>query len=120
MVNDLNRDERSFSDRFLSVRDLFKSYENSGATIDVLKGVNIDLNAGETLAIVGASGIGKSTLLHILGALDCPDSGTYFFKDDDIFLLNQTKLAKFRNETVGFVFQFHYLLPEFSALENTM
>ena len=120
MVNSLNRDERSLSDRFLSVRDLFKSYENSGATIDVLKGVNIDLNAGETLAIVGASGIGKSTLLHILGALDRPDSGTYFFKDDDIFLLNQTNLAKFRNETVGFVFQFHYLLPEFSTLENTM
>ncbi|MBW2604521.1 MAG: ABC transporter ATP-binding protein [Deltaproteobacteria bacterium] len=120
MVNSVNRDERSLSDRFLSVRDLYKSYENSGATIDILKGVNIDLNAGETLAIVGASGIGKSTLLHILGALDRPDSGTYFFKDDDIFLLNKTKLAKFRNETVGFVFQFHYLLPEFSTLENTM
>ncbi|MGB5993020.1 MAG: ATP-binding cassette domain-containing protein, partial [Desulfobacterales bacterium] len=81
MVNALNRDEKFLSDRFLSVRDLFKSYENSGATIDVLKGVNLDLNAGETLAIVGASGIGKSTLLHILGALDRPDSGTYFFKD---------------------------------------
>jgi len=120
MVNALNRDEKFLSDRFLSVRDLFKSYENSGATIDILKGVNIDLDAGETLAIVGASGIGKSTLLHILGALDRPDSGAYFFKDDDIFLLNQTKLAKFRNETVGFVFQFHYLLPEFSTLENTM
>jgi len=120
MDNSLNSDEKSLSDRFLSVRNLFKSFENSGAIIDILKGVNIDLNAGETLAIVGASGIGKSTLLHILGALDRPDSGTYFFKDDDIFLLNQTSLAKFRNETVGFVFQFHYLLPEFSALENTM
>lgn len=120
MDNSLNSGEKSLSDRFLSVRNLFKSYENSGAIIDILKGVNIDLNAGETLAIVGASGIGKSTLLHILGALDRPDSGTYFFKDDDIFLLNQTRLAKFRNETVGFVFQFHYLLPEFSALENTM
>jgi len=120
MVNALNYDAGSRSDRFLFVRDLFKSYENSGVTIDILKGVNIDLNAGETLAIVGASGIGKSTLLHILGALDRPDSGTYFFKDNDIFLLNQTDLAKFRNETIGFVFQFHYLLPEFSALENTM
>lgn len=120
MANSHNRNERSLSDHFLSVRDLFKSYENSGATIDVLKGIDIDLNAGETLAIVGASGIGKSTLLHILGALDRPDSGTYIFKNDDIFLLNQTNLAKFRNETVGFVFQFHYLLPEFSALENTM
>ena len=120
MVNSLNRDEKALLDRFLSVRDLFKSYENSGATIDVLKGINLDLNAGETLAIVGASGIGKSTLLHILGALDRPDSGTYLFKDEDVFLLNQTNLAKFRNESVGFVFQFHYLLPEFSALENTM
>lgn len=120
MVNALNRDTKSHSDRFLSVRDLFKSYENSGATIEVLKGINMDLSAGETLAIVGASGIGKSTLLHILGALDRPDRGTYFFQDEDIFLLNQTNLAKFRNETVGFVFQFHYLLPEFSALENTM
>jgi lipoprotein-releasing system ATP-binding protein len=120
MVNSLNRNEKSLSNRFLCVRDLFKSYENSGAIVDVLKGVNLDLNAGETLAIVGASGIGKSTLLHILGALDHPDSGTYFFKNHDIFLLNQTDLAKFRNETVGFVFQFHYLLPEFSALENTM
>lgn len=120
MDNSMKHNERSLSDRFLSVRDLFKSYENSGATIEVLKGVNIDLNAGETLAIVGASGIGKSTLLHILGALDRPDSGAYFFKDEDIFLLNQTRLAKFRNEAVGFVFQFHYLLPEFSAIENTM
>lgn len=120
MVSTLNCDEGSLSNPFLSVRDLYKSYKNSDVTIDVLKGVNIDLNAGETLAIVGASGIGKSTLLHILGVLDRPDSGTYFFKGDDIFLLDQESLAKFRNETVGFVFQFHYLLPEFSALENTM
>jgi lipoprotein-releasing system ATP-binding protein len=107
-------------DRFLSVRDLFKGYDNSTSRIEILKGVNLDLNAGETLAIVGASGIGKSTLLHILGGLDRPDSGAFFFKGDDIFLFNQTRLAKFRNNTVGFVFQFHYLLPEFSALENTM
>ncbi|MGA8179546.1 MAG: ATP-binding cassette domain-containing protein, partial [Desulfobacterales bacterium] len=110
----------SLKDRFLSVRDLFKGYDNSNARIDILKGVDIDLNAGETLAIVGASGIGKSTLLHILGALDHADSGAYFFKGEDIFLFDQTRLAQFRNKTVGFVFQFHYLLPEFSALENTM
>jgi lipoprotein-releasing system ATP-binding protein len=78
------------------------------------------MDAGETLAIVGASGIGKSTLLHILGALERPDSGTYCFNGDDIFGFDQVRLAQFRNETVGFVFQFHYLLPEFSALENTM
>jgi lipoprotein-releasing system ATP-binding protein len=110
----------SLKDRFLSVRDLSKGYDNSNARIDILKGVDIDLNAGETLAIVGASGIGKSTLLHILGALDHADSGAYFFKGEDIFLFDQTRLAQFRNKTVGFVFQFHYLLPEFSALENVM
>ena len=113
-------DREPLLDRFLSVRDLFKGYDNSTTRIDILKGVNLDLHAGETLAIVGASGIGKSTLLHILGALDRPDSGTYFFKGEDIFLFDQIQVAKFRNKTVGFVFQFHYLLPEFSALENTM
>ena len=115
-----DRDKDAFRDRFLSIRELYKGFDNSNARIDILKGVNIDLNAGETLAIVGASGIGKSTLLHILGALDRPDSGTYYFKGEDIFLFDQTRLARFRNKTVGFVFQFHYLLPEFSALENTM
>lgn len=113
-------DRDAFRDRFLCIRELYKGYDNSDARIDILKGVDIDLNAGETLAIVGASGIGKSTLLHILGALDRPDSGTYYFKGEDIFLLDQARLARFRNKTVGFVFQFHYLLPEFSALENTM
>ena len=115
-----SQDRDPFMDRFLSVRDLFKGYDNSISRIEILKGLNIDLNAGETLAIVGASGIGKSTLLHILGALDRPDSGTYFFKGEDIFLFDQVRLSQFRNKTVGFVFQFHYLLPEFSALENTM
>lgn len=116
----LGGDEQYIPDTFLSVRNLYKGFDNSNARIDILKGLNLDMNAGETLAIVGASGIGKSTLLHILGALDRPDKGSYFFKGDDIFLFNPLKLAKFRNETVGFVFQFHYLLPEFSALENTM
>lgn len=120
MVEVQDIDNTSFIDHFLSVRDLYKGFDNSRARIEILKGLNIDLNAGETLAIVGASGIGKSTFLHILGALDRPDSGAYFFKGDDILLLDQTRLAQFRNKTVGFVFQFHYLLPEFSALENTM
>lgn len=120
MGSSQGHDKESLMDRFLSVRGLCKGYDNSNARIEILKGVNIDLNAGETVAIVGASGIGKSTLLHILGALDRPDSGTYFFKGEDIFLFDQIRLAQFRNKTVGFVFQFHYLLPEFSALENTM
>jgi len=120
MVEVQDVDNTSFIDHFLSVRDLYKGFDNSRARIEILRGLNIDLNAGETLAIVGASGIGKSTLLHILGALDRPDSGAYFFKGNDIFLFDQSRLAQFRNKIVGFVFQFHYLLPEFSALENTM
>jgi len=120
MVNSENSVKKSVPDHFLSVKGLCKSYNNSGTRIDILKRVNLDLNAGETLAIVGASGIGKSTLLHLLGALDRPDSGTYHFQGEDIFLFDNTRLAQFRNESLGFVFQFHYLLPEFSALENAM
>lgn len=103
----------------ISLRDLSKSFNNSDK-IDILKGINFDINAGQTMAIVGASGIGKSTLLHIIGTLDRPDSGTVLFQGEDVFAFNEEKLARFRNETVGFVFQFHHLLPEFSALENAM
>ncbi len=120
MVKFQKNDKKSVPDHFLSVQDLCKSYNNSGTRIDILKRVNLDLNTGETLAIVGASGIGKSTLLHLLGALDRPDSGTYLFQGEDIFLFDNARLAQFRNESLGFVFQFHYLLPEFSALENAM
>ena len=108
------------TDRWIRGRDLTKSFQNGGVRIDVLKGVNLDLTIGETVAIVGASGIGKSTLLHILGTLDRPDSGTLEFQGEDVFLYNDFKLAQFRNRTIGFVFQFHHLLPEFSALENAM
>ena len=120
MVNGMGDEKKPLPHRFLTVRDLCKSFYNSETRIDILKGVNLEMDAGQTLAIVGASGIGKSTLLHILGALDRPDSGAYFFDGDDIFVFDQIRLAQFRNDTVGFVFQFHYLLPEFSALENTM
>ncbi len=107
-------------DKLIVGRDLNKSFQNGGIRIDVLQGVNSDLHVGETVAIVGPSGIGKSTLLHILGTLDRPDSGTLLFKGENVFDYDDTKLAQFRNRTVGFVFQFHHLLPEFSALENTM
>jgi lipoprotein-releasing system ATP-binding protein len=120
MVNSGNNPKKPVTDQLLSVQDLCKSYNTSGARIDILKQANLDLNAGETLAIVGASGIGKSTLLHLLGALDRPDSGTYLFQGEDIFLFDNARLAQFRNKSLGFVFQFHYLLPEFSAFENTM
>jgi lipoprotein-releasing system ATP-binding protein len=108
------------SESFIQVRHLSKSFTNGGASIDILKDLNFDLTVAETVAIVGASGIGKSTLLHIIGTLDRPDSGKLLFKGEDVFLYDDVKLARFRNESVGFVFQFHHLLPEFSALENAM
>ena len=120
MVMSENTDKKTDADRLIVVGELCKSFNNSGSRIDILKGLNLELDAGETIAVVGASGIGKSTLLHLLGALDRPDSGTFFFQGEDVFLFDSLKLARFRNEFVGYVFQFHHLLPEFSALENAM
>ncbi len=88
--------------------------------LPVLNGIDLDIRQGEMLAIVGASGVGKSTFLHILGTLDRPTSGKIFYGNSDIFTLNANQIAEFRNEHVGFVFQFHHLLPEFSALENVL
>ena len=107
-------------ENLVTIKGLYKSFNNSKARLDILKGVNFDLKTGETLSVVGPSGIGKSTFLHILGTLDRPDKGKILYRGDDVFLFNDEKLAKFRNEFIGFVFQFHHLLPEFSALENTM
>jgi len=88
--------------------------------LPVLDGIDLDIQAGEMLAIVGASGVGKSTLLHIVGGLDRPTSGKVYYGDIDVFGLDNGQLSRFRNARVGFVFQFHHLLPEFSALENVM
>jgi len=104
----------------ITARGLCKRFRNGGTEVNVLQGLDLDLQPGETLAIIGASGIGKSTLLHILGTLDRPDSGSLRFNQDSLFNYPEERLAKFRNECIGFVFQFHHLLPEFSALENTM
>ncbi|MEZ0541955.1 ABC transporter ATP-binding protein [Fibrella arboris] len=86
--------------------------------LPVLNEVSLSVAAGEVVSIVGASGAGKSTLLHILGTLDRPDSGSVTLADQDVFSLNDTQLAKFRNQKIGFIFQFHNLLPEFTAIEN--
>jgi lipoprotein-releasing system ATP-binding protein len=104
----------------IQVQQLLKSYGNGTKRVEVLKGVDLNFSRGERAAIVGASGVGKTTLLHVLGTLDRPTGGKVFYEGKDIYALNEKELAPFRNREIGFVFQFHHLLPEFSALENTM
>ncbi len=99
---------------------IHKSFRTEAGELAILKDINLSIAEGEMLGIVGASGAGKSTLLHILGALDKPSSGKVLFQDTDVFGLNDRMLAHFRNSRIGFVFQFHHLLPEFNALENVM
>lgn len=104
----------------LTGKDLFKSYKSElgDSPLEVLKDVSISVKEGSITSIVGSSGSGKSTLLHILGGLDRPDSGTVFWGEKDLSEMNSDQLAEFRNKNIGFVFQFHHLLPEFTALEN--
>lgn len=104
----------------ISVRGVHKSFVTNGNQVDVLRDVFLDIQQEEMVAIVGASGVGKSTLLHVLGTLERPDRGDIFYRGKDVFRYDDERLASFRNETIGFVFQFHHLLPEFDALENTM
>ncbi|MBI5286916.1 MAG: ABC transporter ATP-binding protein [Deltaproteobacteria bacterium] len=104
----------------IKVEELYKSYGDRAKTVEVLKGIDLSVSRGEVIAIVGASGVGKSTFLHILGALDCPTEGRVLYRGEDIFEKTDRELASFRNRSIGFVFQFHYLLPEFTALENVM
>ncbi|GAC22705.1 MAG: lipoprotein-releasing system ATP-binding protein LolD [Alteromonadaceae bacterium] len=97
---------------------LSKQYDDGKESVQILNNVNLSVNTSEQLAIIGSSGSGKSTLLHLLGALDQPTSGTVLFEQQDIFSFTSAEQAKFRNQSLGFVYQAHHLLPEFSALEN--
>lgn len=104
----------------IELRGLIKTFRHNGNQVEVLTGVDLDIRQGETLAVVGASGVGKSTLLHILGTLERPSAGKVHWEGKDVFSLDDRSLAAFRNRKVGFVFQFHHLLAEFNALENVM
>jgi lipoprotein-releasing system ATP-binding protein len=97
-----------------------KKFYDGGREISVLRGLELEVAAGEEIAIVGQSGVGKSTLLHVLGSLEAPTAGRVMFEDRDLFAMDERALAEFRNRNLGFVFQFHYLLADFSALENVM
>ena len=104
----------------LRIENIFKTFENSGQVIQVLKGINLHVLPGESYGIIGPSGTGKSTLLNIMGTLEPPSEGNVFFKDLDVYQMDERGLSKIRNREIGFVFQFHHLLPEFNAEENTM
>jgi len=104
----------------IEATQIHKSFRTAAGELTILKDINLSITEGEMLGIIGASGAGKSTLLHILGALDKPSSGKVLFQGQDVFSLDDRMLAEFRNASIGFVFQFHHLLPEFNSLENVM
>ncbi len=104
----------------ISLCNVSKSFSSTASKIEILNNADFEIFQGETIAVVGSSGIGKSTLLNLIGTLDKPDTGIFFFQGNDLSLYNDEELANFRNLKIGFVFQFHYLLQGFSALENVM
>ena len=104
----------------VSLEGICKAFKTADATINILEEVDFSIDRGQTMAVVGPSGIGKSTLLHILGTLDRPDRGSICFNGSEVLTLGETDLARFRNRSIGFVFQFHHLLQGFTALENVM
>jgi len=107
-------------DALVLIEDLKKSFQHEGRTLDVLKGIDLNIYQQQILAIVGPSGAGKSTLLHCIGTLDLPTSGRIRLAGEELTTMSSSRLAAVRNRTIGFVFQFHHLLPEFTALENVM
>lgn len=108
------------SDPLVTVQNVTKAFEHEGRSLEVLKGIDLEIGAGEMVTIVGPSGAGKSTLLHLIGTLDLPTEGRILYSGRDVTQLRSSELAEFRNRSIGFVFQFHHLLPEFTALENVM
>lgn len=104
----------------LRASDVHKKFYDAGREVVVLHGLNLEVSAGEQIAIIGQSGVGKSTLLYVLGSLERPTAGKVYFEGQDLFVMDERALAEFRNRKLGFVFQFHYLLADFSALENVM
>ena len=108
------------SDLLVTVENVTKTFEHEGQALQVLRGIDLGIAAGEMVTIVGPSGAGKSTLLHLIGTLDLPTAGRIRYEGRDVTRLGSSELAEFRNRSIGFVFQFHHLLPEFNALENVM
>ncbi len=108
------------TDPLVTVQNVTKTFEHEGRSLEVLKGIDLEIDSGEMVTIVGPSGAGKSTLLHLIGTLDLPTEGRILYEGRDVTRLGSSELAEFRNRSIGFVFQFHHLLPEFTALENVM
>ena len=106
--------------KFLKVEGLCKSYQSGSESLHILVELSLEVGRGQMVAITGASGSGKSTFLHLVGGMERPDAGRILLESEDVALLDTGELARFRNEKIGFVFQFHHLLPEFSSLENVM
>jgi lipoprotein-releasing system ATP-binding protein len=104
----------------LRAENVDKQFYDADREISVLRGLSLDVTAGEEIAIIGQSGVGKSTLLHVLGSLETPTAGKIYFEEHDLFAMDERAMAEFRNRKLGFVFQFHYLLADFSAIENVM
>lgn len=120
MTDSVGQNSQAQGAPLLEARALSKRYRKGGAVIDVLRDASLVIRRGEVVSIIGASGAGKSTLLHTLGTLDQPDAGAVFYNGQNLTAMTSTELAAFRNRELGFVFQFHHLLPEFSAIENVM
>lgn len=119
-LNKEGMEDESSKSPLLGLGDIFKNFDHHGNLIEVLKGIDLAVNPGESLAITGASGVGKSTLLNIMGSLEPPTKGIVKFDDMNVYEMDESALSRLRNRKIGFIFQFHHLLAELNAVENTM